>query len=615
MYTWFSGATRWFKLKIYPSPHKVRVAEVPRYLDIPVAHIEQEYHPQKIVSVLNPDFALEDKQFVGPYRRFSTDNLLFFDNEENLVSPNLRRDGYSYIYEPESAQEFTPEEFMVWALIKRADWMSSKKNYNLRVGIYNQPGAKDFAKTLISIFGDAPYRKISPANVEVNSGSTVVENLLSSDGNGLDWLFVESHDAVVLEGTSANIDISNLMKDNANLWITVENTGAGNLFDMISAGQSYITTMTSFNGTDMVKDSSFATTFDKDYKYSAKAGQTIQSMPASEYRYIMPKASSNRWQETSPIYVIEKPNSGYIVVSSKNMFNHLDKYAKYIYRIMLQLYFKSYKRTPQKNLWITNAPVGYMGSLKSPFRRTHPIVNLDKLVHQVDKNIVSYELKSVMFDVNDILYVNMDGNRNMNFKKMAYTDPALDGNYVSVYTSKKTVAMYKDEPIRLIESSVIITPEITEDEQCYITVAPFKSSKYRLISSTDKRFRIRHVNEEYVLYALPYTGEDSVVDLLPAKEFDPDAAIELARIKVKFVGEASSYDVRLLGGGLPEGYTNYEMFDISNIKGRPYRVGTGAIVYLPPEYKEHDKMIKEAIDKHKVAGNKIYIVYGKLEDA
>lgn len=602
-------------MKIYPSPHLIKEAEVPRYLDIPVAHIEQEYHPQEVVPVLDPNFALEDKQFVGPYQRFSTDNILFFDNEEKLVDINLRRDGYSYVYEPESVQEFTPEEFTVWALVKRNDWMSSSKNYDLKVGVFYQSEADKFAKKLISIFGDAPYRQISPANVFVNSGSTSVDDLLVGGGDGYDWVFIESHDAAVYKDNSSNIDFDTLMRNNANLWLAVEDGGIGNIFDIMTAGQKYEASMINFNGTEIVNAQTETVEFDEEYGYTAKTDTIIQSMPETGYRYIWPPKKSSTWQEKSPIYIIEKIGSGYIVVSSKKIFDHLDKYAKYVYRVMLQLYFKSYVRTAQKTLWITNQPVGYMGSLMSPFRRTHPTVNLEEMLRSVDKNIVNYELQSVMFDVTDVLYVNTDSNGNMNFKKLSATDPAIDGSSVSVYTNKKTVAVYKDRPIRLIESGVKITPEINEDEQCYITVAPFKSSAYRLISSQSKRFRIKQVDQVYVLYALPADNSgESTVGMELSKDFNPNGAMELARIKVKFAGEPSSYDVRLLGGGLPEKYTDYEMFDISNIKGRPYRVGTGAIVCLPSEYKQYDELIQDAIDKYKVAGDKIYTWYGELEE-
>ena len=36
-------------MKIYPSPHKAKQLEHPKYLDIPVSHIENEYNPKKIV--------------------------------------------------------------------------------------------------------------------------------------------------------------------------------------------------------------------------------------------------------------------------------------------------------------------------------------------------------------------------------------------------------------------------------------------------------------------------------------------------------------------------------------------------------------------------------------
>ena len=70
-----------------------------------------------------------------------------------------------------------------------------------------------------------------------------------------------------------------------------------------------------------------------------------------------------------------------------------------------------------------------------------------------------------------------------------------------------------------------------------------------------------------------------------------------------------AYDIRQLGGGLPSAYTDYDMLDIGNPKGRPYRVGTGAVIKLPKAYQKYADKILKAIESYKVAADQFYVVY------
>ena len=51
------------------------------------------------------------------------------------------------------------------------------------------------------------------------------------------------------------------------------------------------------------------------------------------------------------------------------------------------------------------------------------------------------------------------------------------------------------------------------------------------------------------------------------------------------------------------------MFDIGNLNGRPYRIGTGAVVKLPKAYKPYENEILAAINKYKVAADQFYIIF------
>ena len=160
-----------------------------------------------------------------------------------------------------------------------------------------------------------------------------------------------------------------------------------------------------------------------------------------------------------------------------------------------------------------------------------------------------------------------------------------------------------------LESDVIIDTEIDEQENCYISVRPFVSSKHKIIYNKEEKFRIKKPTYEYVLIALPVdTTDTSTLQLIEKNRYAGDGLV-IANISVEYVGEKTSFDIRQLGGGLPKEYTDYEMLDIGNLKGRPYRIGTGSVIVLPKRLEKYDDRIRQAIADYKVAANRIYVVY------
>ena len=62
------------------------------------------------------------------------------------------------------------------------------------------------------------------------------------------------------------------------------------------------------------------------------------------------------------------------------------------------------------------------------------------------------------------------------------------------------------------------------------------------------------------------------------------------------------YDIRQLGGGLPENEPdNYNLFDIGHINGRPYRQAGTLVITLPSKYKEYEERIMNVVKKYMVA--------------
>ncbi len=101
--------------------------------------------------------------------------------------------------------------------------------------------------------------------------------------------------------------------------------------------------------------------------------------------------------------------------------------------------------------------------------------------------------------------------------------------------------------------------------------------------------------------------------MVPTDEYsyDKDGFI-LAYITLTSEKETKTYDVRVMGGGLPVSEKdNYDMVDIGNVYGRPYRIGSTMIIRLPKIYKQYDDIIKTAINKHISSGTYPVIIYNK----
>lgn len=596
-------------IKIYPSPHQLYSTEKPKFLDIPVAHIEKEYHPTRIIAERSADFVIPSEEYIAPYQRFKTDSNLFFDKDRNPVKVNLKLRNNRYVYEPESSQEFLPNTFSLNALVKRRDQYDSGMEYNINIGVYKQGSSTTFAKNLISLFGNAPYRGTAPANVKVNNCSTDAEALLHENDKDLDFLIVNTCNGVYSEDKKNQIDFSQFMNEHCNLWITVTDDGYSNFFSGEDENANYITQMLKFDDNSDRPDfnNQRPVIISKDYGYAALNNAEHPLFKRSSNNYVIPSMSVR-----SPIIVIEKPDTGYIVISHKNLFNSIENYGGYIYNVIIQLYLHSYIETDSIETWITDEPVDYIGSLNTPYRRNHPVININDMVLKKQDNISRYKIINERISRDDIFQESIDSYKNVYFKKLLKTDPVKQSaETVSIFTVQNTVVYYDNPRIRLIEDDVHIYTQIDDNENCYITVSPFISSSNRIIVNEPKKFKIDDIEQSYDIYVLPINKDNisEVVMVESYKNSQIKSAIYIGTVHVEFEGDPFAYDIRMLGGGLPQKYNNYEMLDIGNIKGRPYRTGTGAVIKLPKRFEKDDVKIRDAVARYKVAADKFYFVY------
>ena len=579
----------------------MRATKKPGFLDIPLSHVEKEFHPERIITEISSDFAVSKSEYIAPYQWFTTNKFIAFNEDKQVAELPLRYNNHKYTYEPAGYKEFMPETFDFSFMAKRDDSYSSIEDYDLKVGVYDQVGAKDFASQLMAIFGDASYRGVSPANVKVNGRDKNPEKLLVKNTENLDWLIVQTKDAVTTkDGSVAAINYSDLMKTGCNIWVTLSDEGMSAFMKKSEAPYKLKAKDIGLNELGGEREYLFTSS----YSYQAKTNNDYDGLDAGQLKIILDGRIN------SPIIILEKNARGYIVISHERMFSEkvLKYHASFIYNILVSGYLKGYVFTQNKELWITNDVVDYMGSVKTPLRKTHPSVNTQDMINGRAKK---FSIAEYTISKPDVMLEMIDTNGNVHFNKILTTDPKRQNGEVSVYTTQGTVMFYKQDEYLLVEDEVHFFSEIDDEENCYVTIEPFVSSSNRLVVSRPKKMKIEYLDIQYDVYALPIgvDGESEVMLIEHSKWKTMGAAVKIASIHVEFQGEPAAYDIRLLGGGLPSEYTDYEMMDIGHVKGRPYRVGVAAVIELPKKYQIYDERIKESVDRYKVAADQIYVTY------
>jgi hypothetical protein len=108
------------------------------------------------------------------------------------------------------------------------------------------------------------------------------------------------------------------------------------------------------------------------------------------------------------------------------------------------------------------------------------------------------------------------------------------------------------------------------------------------------------------------TSDDSYFRLVDKTDYDYDF-IKIAEIKTVLYNNIENIDIRKCGGGLPENIVevldDYNLQDISHLKGRPYRNAYTSVIKLPKRLQKYDGIIKTELEKHRAVGDNLMLLY------
>jgi hypothetical protein len=109
----------------------------------------------------------------------------------------------------------------------------------------------------------------------------------------------------------------------------------------------------------------------------------------------------------------------------------------------------------------------------------------------------------------------------------------------------------------------------------------------------------------YICAKAGYTSGVSPFSIVEASEYNmaSDGWI-LSEVRIRREYSVNVVDARVPGGGLPSGEPDdYDLIDIGNMYGRPYRIGSSLIIKLPKRLEPYKEIIEDAVMQHIQAGD------------
>lgn len=568
--------------------------------DIPLAYINTYDTKLKVDIKIDKKFLEESSVPIRPYSEVKDPEVLYFDSNNQIVDVELKRMGNTYTYEPQEMTEFSPEMFSTYALVKKNITFRNNQSYNLKISVIEDTTDLVYASNMIKIFADAYRRGIAPPNITVNNKSLKIESLVSSTLSDNDFVFARSIDGKNITDEDGkviqDINVEDLLDNHVNVWLSVDRFS-----DLLVAPTGDLKSIT-LNFQPVVYSS-------REYGQQAKTtyifaqDKVNTDYPASKYIYDFVANS---------VLILEKARAGFLIITPSFVLNNLDDNAKLIYEILMHVFLKAYYQSAKASSWITDNPVDYMAYSKKKLNIRHKSININNLLSNNNYEINNeYNLLMVETDNEKVKFNNLTPKGELFFYKTIKTDPVKKDNEISYLTTKETIVNYLGEGINIVETKINIDSVII-DNIAYITVHPYINSLEKIHTSTDQIFSLSDLNINYYICTKPTSVElENIFTFVHQSDYsyEKDGFI-VAYVRMTAQRDTKVYDVRVSGGGLSTTEpNNYDMIDIGNLYGRPYRIGSALIIKLPKNCKQYHDLIIHEVNKHITSGDYPIILY------
>ena len=577
-------------MKIYTSKHNIKGVDFIKNGDIPLAFIDTKDTVYKADVKLFDGFAKDEKIQIQPYQNLLSNRTILFDESFRPVQKiSYRKIGNELFYEPQNAKEFTPETFTCTATIQKQIEYDSTDEYNIIVGTIEKNSQLELASQLISIFGNAYKRGECPPNIRINDGSVIRETFIAASEDNPDFIFVETSDGE----NFSNLDIKGMVNNHTNIWISSsewnDEKDSPRPFSAKDEGQ-----LNSFYIKSKRKRLS-RHLFHEDERYDL--------LKDKEYIYSYPYED---------VLLIERKDKGFVVITPDDFIKNCRENIKVIYDILAYIYFRSYKKSRSEFSWITDEPIDYSAYSCDTLKTYHKQISLDSMLLQNGYDIRDrYRLISIETTNSKVSFVGMTPEKSLLFRKNKKTDPDKNIGIMSFLTSKNTVVLYEQQKIYLLTSRADIKGHVSGGRN-YIVIAPLRDSNRSIFSDEEQELEVPDV--KFIYYVCTRRGNSFSKNEFKLVEQSSYSMIEhgyrIAEVRFLPNYDTKVIDIRTPGGGLPsKEKDDYNLIDIGNLYGRPYRIGSTLIIRLPKKMEQYKDKIRKAVNQHIVAGEYPILIF------
>ena len=582
-------------MKINLPQHNLKDVERFDAKDIPIGYVDTTDASYDISFTLNKDFSTDVKEQVFAYDTFRDKDILLFDGGKKLLKNiQYKRDGSTYVYEPSGCTEFEPAYFRAQVLVKRRMRYVSNNHYNLRVGVVEKDDKLTFSSSVITAFGDANKRGLCPSNITINDGSKMIQSLLATDLNALDFLFIRSSDGFDVRNT-----VYEAINKHVNVWLSVDS------FDDLLmpppsdfSAQAEGAVLCSFYKPTKRKKSPVRV-FDPDENLEH------QSYLRAVYEYSLPYED---------VLIMHRPNGGYIIVTPSEFLSDTVSNIKIIYDVLMHTFMNGYREVLSDETWITNELADSMAYNFMPLNAYHKTINLNKMLSTPDYELNDeYDIASISSTTPNISCVKITPDKTLFFRKngKAETDPKKPDGAISYITTKGTVLIYKPEEVYKLKSRANLVGQ-NNGSHFTITVKPLMDSVKHIYVPEEVTLSIPNPNKEWCVCVKGTTPDGTSVPKLVEKNLYSMNVhgYLIADVHINVKQKPQVIDTRVYGGGVPiREENNYDCIDIGNVIGRPYRLGSTLVIKLPKRLKDYEDIITKAVKEHIAAGEYPVILF------
>lgn len=591
-------------MKIKPAMHDIISTDsINTDFDIPLAYVNQD---EDNYNINLKGFAEEEKKIVYPYQEFDNLDVILLNNKNQIIDNNkvLRRsDIGKYYFLPKDSISFIPQTFSYQIIGKKNITYSADKLFNIQIGTNNI----DIAKDILRISYNNKEGNIYPDNIYFNSKEMNPDSYLNNI-ESKDISFITSKDCRFYNGDDLiEIDIDKFFENNTNLWIIGETYGDQNFNENID-------TYTCIDNNLFQKNN---LTYNAKTLSQSNILNIVVSTILKNYDYSIIKLNE---EDTSPILLINVSNKGFIILSNTSFFDNIIDNIDIFYNSIMYVFCNSYLKSNPISTWITDKNPDYI-------YENNQLIFKNKLENDIDTNKIfgldnnNIQICNISTSADNILIDDLS-NTKVIFKKSTdpkysyLTDPVLNNdNMIMIYSNRGDIICY-DESIYTIKNNIKdLTSYTIQNENIIISIKPFIDS-INGINIIDQSVinlplfyiqnykKIQITNITYVLYC-----KDNLISYIEKEQYIPTLGTYLFEIEIiKDTSKQEIYDMRIRGGG-DKLNNNYDLLDIGNINGRPYRKGGTFIVTLPTKYAQYKQYIEEAINKHKVSEDYAIILF------